>query len=94
MDSKSLNVVALSGFLGVFLGATSVLAAATYASHPFLHRAQRELRSAKGLLQRATHDCGGHRTAAIQKLDAAISEVDLAVTYADAHPQEESKQAH
>ena len=94
MDSKSLKVIVLSGFLGVCLGATSAVAAAKYASHPFLHRAQRELRTAKGMLQRATHDCGGHRLAAIQKLNDAIFEVDLAVTYADAHPAEDSKQTH
>ena len=46
------------------------------------------------MLRRATHDCGGHRVAAIQKLDAAIVELDLAVTYADAHPEEDVKKTH
>jgi hypothetical protein len=94
MMSKNSKTFALSMFLGVCLGATAVFAATRYASHPFLHRAQKDLRTAKGMLQRATHDCGGHRAAAIQKIDTAIAEVDLAVTYADSHPQEDSKQAH
>ncbi len=94
MDSKCLKLAALAGILGVCIGATAAPVAVRYASHPYLHRAQKDLRSAGGMLQRATHDCGGHRVTAIQKLDAAMSEVDLAVSYADAHPQEDSKQAH
>jgi len=92
MDSKTLKVVAWSGFLGVSLGVTSAFAgAAMYASRPYLHRSQKELQTVKYLLQKASHDCGGHRVTAIQKIDAAILEVDLAVQYADGHPQEDSK---
>jgi hypothetical protein len=93
MNSRSLRFATLTGFLGLFLGATTSIAAVHYASHPFLHRAQKELYSARSVLARSTHDCGGHKVTALQDIDAAIKELDLAVAYADAHPQEDSNQS-
>jgi hypothetical protein len=92
MNSKTLRLVSASAFIGVCLGATSAIAAGQYASHPFLFRAKSDLTHAKYLLERASHDCGGHRVTALQKVEAALQEITTALQYADAHPQEDSKQ--
>lgn len=88
MNSKLVKACALSAALGVVAGAT-VASAGPFFSHPILHKAFNQLRNARATLARATHDCGGHRVIAIQKIDAAIAETKLAVDYADAHPGEE-----
>ncbi len=90
MNLNNFKVTALVGVLGIGIGASSAVAAGKYSSHPFLHRAQKDIKTARSMLQRATHDCGGHRATAIKKLDDAIAEVDVAVAYADSHPQEET----
>jgi len=94
MNSKTVRLASVSGFIGVCLGATSAIAAGQYASHPFLFRAKSDLTHAKYLLERASHDCGGHRAVALQKINDALTEVTTALQYADAHPQEDSKQTH
>ncbi len=91
MTSRFIKAAAMSGLIGVCLGATSVVAATRYASHPALYKARHQLMSARALLQHATHDCGGHRAIAVQKISDALNEVQTAIIYADAHPQEDSK---
>ncbi len=77
------------GTLGFALGASAAHGAGTYASHPFLFRAKSDLTHAEYFLKKATHPCGGHLAAAAQKTAAALAEVDAALRYADAHPQED-----
>jgi hypothetical protein len=96
MNAKNLKVVTLSAAVGIGLGVTSALAAAAaasaatrYVSHPYLYKAHKDLLNAKFMLQKATHDCGGHRAVAIKKIDDAIEELRLAREYADSHPGED-----
>jgi len=94
MYSKTAALISFAGLFGIGVAATSALGASSmYASHPFLHRTQKELNMVKFLLSRATHDCGGHRAIAVQKIGDALNEVQAAIAYADAHPQEDSRQA-
>lgn len=53
--------------------------------HPEIHRALRRLRSAKEDLQKASHDYGGHRDAALGFVNQAIAELQAALSYANAH---------
>jgi hypothetical protein len=47
--------------------------------HPHLHHALRELREARIELKEAAHDFGGHRVKAIEGIDAAIKQIDVAL---------------
>jgi hypothetical protein len=48
--------------------------------HPYLHDALRHCREAKAQLTSTKQDFGGHRATAIQHVDAAIAELQQAVT--------------
>jgi hypothetical protein len=49
--------------------------------HPHLHQALYELREARGELNAAPHDFGGHRKAAVGAVDAAIRELEQALKF-------------
>ena len=49
--------------------------------HPAIHRAIRALEEAKVALERADHDFGGHRKAALEECDKAIAQLKLALQY-------------
>ncbi|MGO8925662.1 MAG: hypothetical protein ACLQU3_02020 [Limisphaerales bacterium] len=49
--------------------------------HPAIHRAIRALEEAKLALERAGHDFGGHRKAALEECDKAIAQLKLALQY-------------
>lgn len=47
--------------------------------HPAIHRAIRALEEAKLAMQRADHDFGGHRKAALDECDKAIAQLKVAL---------------
>ena len=49
--------------------------------HPEIHRAIAALRSARGHLQEAAHDLGGHRTDALRATDEAIHQLEICLKY-------------
>jgi len=49
--------------------------------HPAIRAAIRSLEAAKRDLQHAAHDFGGHRAAALAAVDAAISQLRIALQY-------------
>jgi hypothetical protein len=49
--------------------------------HPAIHRAIRALEQAKLAMERADHDFGGHRKAALEECDKAIAQLKLALQY-------------
>jgi hypothetical protein len=53
--------------------------------HPAIHQAIAALERAKADMQAAAHDFGGHRVDAIQACDNAISQLRLALQYANAN---------
>lgn len=61
--------------------------------HPILRKAGRDLLDAKAYLEKAPHDFGGHRVAAIKAIDEALSQIKLAAEFDDAHtgPNEHGK---
>jgi hypothetical protein len=49
--------------------------------HPKIHQAIAALEAAKVDMQRADHDFGGHRKAALEECDKAIGQLRLALQY-------------
>jgi hypothetical protein len=49
--------------------------------HPHIHRAIGELREARHELKEADHDFGGHRKEALEAVDVAIKQLELALKY-------------
>lgn len=56
-------------------------AAAAAAPHPEIRAAMDALRQARGNLDHAAHDFGGHRVEAIKHIDAAMHELDACMKY-------------
>ena len=54
-------------------------------AQPHMKAALATLKVAKGQLQKATPDKGGHRVAAIALVNDAIGEVEKGIAYDDAH---------
>jgi len=51
------------------------------AMHPRIARAIESLRDARDYLEKAPHDFGGHKAAAIHATDEAIQQLNLALQY-------------
>ena len=51
------------------------------AMHPRIARAIESLRDARDYLEKAPHDFGGHKAAAIRATDEAIQQLNLALQY-------------
>jgi len=49
--------------------------------HPHIRAAIRELREAKEELKEAAHDFGGHRKEALEAVDVAIKQLELALKF-------------
>jgi len=62
--------------------AFAVGCASTGAAQPHMRNALDELRAARGELDRAEADKGGHRVRAIELVDSAIAEVQAGMDYA------------
>jgi hypothetical protein len=56
-------------------------AAAAAEPHPEIRSAIASLREARGNLDHAAHDFGGHRVAAIKHIDAALEELRICLKY-------------
>lgn len=52
---------------------------------PKMEEALRLLRDAKGVLEKASHDKGGHRAKAIEHVNEAIKEVEEGIKFDDKH---------
>ena len=93
---KILALIVISGFFGTGLlvtsdtyaqgipgtGQTSLGAkAGKFERHPEIRKGLRKLKAAKEDLERADHDFGGHRVAAIKAINQAISELEAALQY-------------
>ena len=93
MRSSRLKDVAVGAALGLVLVGTGAYAAGKkWPWHPVLKKAENQLTRAKATLESASHDCGGHRMAAIKAIEQAIQEVQQGREYANAHPEEAKKQ--
>jgi hypothetical protein len=60
---------------------TAAAATAKNEKHPHIRKAIQELKAAKKELEKADHDFGGHRVAAIAAADSAIEQLQIALKY-------------
>jgi hypothetical protein len=76
-------VIATAPLLSAHLSgpSASVALAATAEPHPEIRAAIHALERAKGHLQKAAHDFGGHRVDAIAAIDKALEQLNLALKY-------------
>jgi len=65
--------------LGASLLFSGMVACAPGMGQPNMESALSALQSARGSLERAAHDKGGHRVRAIELVDQAISEVQMGI---------------
>jgi hypothetical protein len=89
MDIKKMKAAILAGTIGMALGASAVYGGGRvmWPGHKHLQRAENMLGQAKTALNNASHDCGGHRVAAIELVDKAMVEVRQARKWANEHPE-------
>jgi len=69
--------------IGLSLGLNSMMAqtAPTTEHHPAIRHAITSLENAKGYLQKASHDFGGHRADALASVEVALKQLRLALQY-------------
>ena len=75
--------IAVSSFL--FLLVIAGLSFANSSDQPYMETARTDLQQAKAALQRAEHNKGGHRAAAIGYINSALAEVDRGIAYDRRH---------
>ena len=76
---KRISIVAALFSAGVLTGT------AVAKRQPLMHDALRDLQVARGTLDAATPDKGGHRVKAIELTDAAIAEVKAGIEFDNHH---------
>jgi len=74
-------VVSLAALIGLSLAGGDVVLAAERERHPNIRKAMEALRAARKDLENADHDFGGHRVGAIEAIDRAIEQLDLALRF-------------
>jgi hypothetical protein len=85
MSPWKISTYTLTLALGVAAGA-SLIPSAHADEQPRMHSALEHLKAAKGALEAATHDKGGHRTKALQATVVAIKEVEEGIDFDNKHP--------
>jgi hypothetical protein len=83
---KRINIYALTAVilalaLSFAVATPAAPAAASPADHPQIHDALAALRNAKGHLESAKHDFGGHRADAEHAVDEAIHQLEICMKY-------------
>lgn len=86
-------VLGLGGLLLLSFAPVAAAAQEEKISHP-LHRANRELHEARKELEKAGHDFGGHREAAIKDIDRAIKHLDRLGAWVKKHHKGEWAQEY
>ena len=81
MTRNRIGILVGTVLLGVTFGIASTGWSAPRERHPEIRAAQRDLASAKGHLQAAARDFGGHRAKAVEHLDQALRELHMAMDY-------------
>ena len=78
-------------FTGLLIGIILSVSVVTFAEqrekmlHPRIAKAIDALKDARGYMQEAPHDFGGHKADAIRATDEAIKQLNLALAYRASH---------
>lgn len=83
MDEQRRAALAAATFGALAAGAALLTAgpAEAFEHHPAIRRAIGALEAARADLQRANHDFGGHRVAAMDAIDRALEQLRLALQF-------------
>ena len=77
--SRTIRTTLAAAAMTIAFAGGAVLAQAKREAHPVLQNSIRQIETIKDHLQKAPSDFGGHRVAAIEALNHAISELQLAI---------------
>jgi hypothetical protein len=78
---RSASVASAAALAGVLISANTMAFAAGREGHPNIRRAINALRTARNDLEHADHDFGGHRAEAMQAIDRAIEQLEVALRF-------------
>jgi hypothetical protein len=78
---RSASVASAAALAGVLIGTNTMAFAEGRERHPNIRRAINALRTARNDLEHAGHDFGGHRVEAMQSIDRAIEQLEVALRF-------------
>ena len=81
MTRRSASVASAAALAGLLVGANTMALAEGQERHPNIRRAINALRTARNDLEHADHDFGGHRVEAIQAIDRAVEQLEVALRF-------------
>jgi hypothetical protein len=93
MNFWKLTSLVLAATLVLVLGFTT-MRVVNAEPQPHMRAALVSLRAAKGQLEKASHDKGGHRVRAIGLIDQAIAEVEKGIAFDNAHHEGKKGRRH
>jgi hypothetical protein len=79
LTRRSASIASLAAVLS--LAGNRAVMAAGRERHPNIRRAMEALRAARDDLEHADHDFGGHRVEAIESIDRAIRQLQIALRF-------------
>lgn len=78
---RSVSIASAAAVATLLTAGNSIAQAAGRERHPNIRRAIDALRAARNDLEHADHDFGGHRAEAMQAIDRAIEQLEVAVRF-------------
>jgi len=78
---RSASVASVAALTGLCLMANTGIAEAKGERHPSIQKALEALRTARYDLEHADHDFGGHRVEAMESIDRAIEQLQVALRF-------------
>ena len=81
MTRRSVSVASAAALAGLIVSTNTMALAEGRERHPNIRRAINALRSARNDLEHADHDFGGHRVEAMQAIDRAVEQLEVALRF-------------
>ena len=81
MTRRSASVASAAALAGLLVSANTMALAEGRERHPNIRRAINALRTARNDLEHADHDFGGHRVEAMQAIDRAVEQLEVALRF-------------
>ncbi|MDE2477174.1 MAG: hypothetical protein KGO48_19115 [Alphaproteobacteria bacterium] len=78
---RSASVASVAALAGLCLVANAGIAEARGEKHPSIRKALEALRTARFDLEHADHDFGGHRREAMESIDRAMEQLQVALRF-------------
>ncbi len=78
---RSASIASVAAIAGLCMTAGNVALAEGRGRHPSIRRALNALRAARSDLEHADHDFGGHRVEAMEAIDRAVEQLQVALQF-------------